>query len=176
MRRHVQCLIEYPARNTPKKWYSLRIAASVSMYPPSGHILWLHFPTSFETRSWHVTSWDKIFRASMQFSCPSPPSYLRNCETERWISLWPGIWKRADELRWTKSINEKETMVILSSCSLMLPLLIQKLVTSIRVLPRHESKLYLNSEHLLTVQLTGKKQLLQAGKLVTYVMKLQNIC
>lgn len=58
----------------------------------------------------------------------------------------------------------------------MLPLLIQKLVTSIRVLPRHESKLYLHSEHLLTVQLTGKKQLLQAGKLVTYVMKLQNIC
>lgn len=58
----------------------------------------------------------------------------------------------------------------------MLPLLIQKLVTGIRVLPRHESKLYLNSEHLLTVQLTGKKQLLQAGKLVTYIMKLQNIC
>lgn len=54
----------------------------------------------------------------------------------------------------------------------MWPLLIQKLVTSIRVLPRHESKLHLNSEHLLTVQLTGKKRLLQAGKLVTYVMKL----
>lgn len=48
--------------------------------------------------------------------------------------------------------------------------------TTIRVLPQHEPELHLHTQNLLTVQLTVKKLVLQAGKLVTYIMKSQNIC